>query len=99
MVESLLIRGVESRFADIDLSLDRPSIEFLSDNGSVSIAKTIRELAKSLGLKPINTPVCSPQSNGMAESFSNTFRRDYEWKLNECGAQAVLEQLHEQFEH
>lgn len=99
MVEALLIRGVESRFADIDLSLERPIIEFLSDNGSAYIAKTTRELAKSLGLKPINTPVCSPQSNGMAESFVNTFRRDYEWKLDKSSAQAVLEQLHEHFEH
>jgi len=27
------------------------------------------------GLTPVNTPVCSPQSNGMAESFVNTLAR------------------------
>jgi putative transposase len=29
-----------------------------------------RALARALGLKPINTPVCSPQSNGIAEHFN-----------------------------
>jgi putative transposase len=99
MVESLMIRAVETRFDNIDLQKQRPAIEFLSDNGSGYIAKTTRQLAKSLGLKPINTPVCSPQSNGMAESFVNTFRRDYEWKIDKSSAHAVLEQLHEHFEH
>lgn len=27
-----------------------------------------RGVARQLGLRPINTPVCRPQSNGMAES-------------------------------
>lgn len=43
-------------------------LEFLSDNGGAYIAADTRALARSLGLKPINTPVCSPQSNGMAKS-------------------------------
>ena len=47
------------------------------DNGSAYIAHETRRIARSLGLTPVNTPVCSPQSNGMAESFVNTFRRDY----------------------
>ncbi len=29
------------------------------------------------GLKPLTTPACSPQSNGMAESFVKTMKRDY----------------------
>jgi len=28
-------------------------------------------------LKPITTPVQSPQSNGMAESFVKSFKHDY----------------------
>jgi putative transposase len=83
----------------LSLLLDRPSVAFLSDNGSAYIAKTTRAMAKSLGLKLINTPVCSPQRNGVAERFVNTFRRAYEWKLDKSSAQVVLEQLHEHFEH
>jgi putative transposase len=35
-----------------------------------------RSFAKQLGLKPVTTPVTSPQSNGMAESFVKTLKRD-----------------------
>ncbi|GAB7535784.1 hypothetical protein BGC_20000 [Burkholderia sp. 3C] len=31
----------------------------------------------ALGLKPLTTRVRSPQSNGMAESFVKTMKRDY----------------------
>jgi len=30
----------------------------------------------SLGLHPITSLVCSPQGNGMAESFVNMFKRE-----------------------
>ncbi|EBE8787276.1 hypothetical protein C6J34_11700 [Salmonella enterica] len=33
--------------------------------------------ASSLGFIACNTPVHSPESNGMAESFVKTFKRDY----------------------
>ena len=55
-------------------------------------------MARSLGLKPINTPVCSPQSNGMAESFVNTFKRDYVARIDLSDA-TVLAQLPAAFEH
>lgn len=32
--------------------------------------------AQQLGLVPITTPAASPESNGMAESFVRTLRRD-----------------------
>jgi transposase InsO family protein len=50
---------------------------FLSDNAGAYIAADTRALVRSLGLKPINTPVCRPQGNGMAKGFVNTFKRDY----------------------
>ena len=53
----------------------------------------------TLGLKPINTPVCSPQSNGMAESFVNTFKRDYVARMDLWDAKTVLAQLPSAFEH
>ena len=33
--------------------------------------------AHELGLVPITTPAYSPQSNGLAEAFVKTFKRDY----------------------
>ncbi len=36
-----------------------------------------RAFARQIGLLPLTTPVCSPQSNGMAESFVKTMKRDY----------------------
>ena len=50
-------------------------------------------------LTPINTPVCSPQSNGRAESFVNTFWRDYDARMDLSDAPTVMEQLPAAFEH
>lgn len=74
-------------------------LEFLSDNGGAYIAADTRAVARSLGLKPINTPVCSPQSNGIAESFVNTVKRDYVPRMDVRNARAVLAQLPSAFEH
>lgn len=67
-------------------------LEFLSDNGGAYIAADTRALARSPGLKPINTPICSPQSNGMAESFVNTFKIDYVARIDLRDARTVLAQ-------
>ena len=61
------------------------NLEFLTDNGSAYIAHETRGIARSLGLKPVTTPVCSPQSNGMSESFVNTFKRDYMSRMDSAG--------------
>ena len=34
-------------------------------------------MARSLGLVPVNTSICSPQGNAEDESFVNTFKHDY----------------------
>jgi putative transposase len=34
-------------------------------------------MARDIGLEPRTTPVRSPQSNGMAEAFVKTIKRDY----------------------
>ncbi len=52
-----------------------------------------------MGLEPIHTPVCSLQSNGMAESFVNTFKRDYFSVMDRSNAEAVLAQLPDAFTH
>lgn len=68
-VRELLI-GREKRFGAVDAIPPQRTLEFLSDNRGPYIAEDTRRIATSLGLKPINTPVCSPQSNGMAEDSS-----------------------------
>jgi transposase InsO family protein len=98
-VREMLIEAVEKRFGSVEAVPADHWLEFLSDNGSAYIASDTRALARSLGLKPINTPVCSPQSNGMAESFVNTFKRDYVARMDLSNAATVLAQLPAAFEH
>jgi putative transposase len=98
-VREMLIEAVEKRFGCVEAVPDKPELEFLTDNGGAYIAHETRRIACSLGLKPITTPVCSPQSNGMAESFVNTFRRDYLSRMDLADAVTVLDQLQSAFEH
>lgn len=76
-MRDMLVEAVERRFGTAEAVPLERELELLTDNDSAYIAHETRGIARSLGLKPINTPVCSPQSNGMAESFVNTFKRDY----------------------
>ena len=75
-MREVLIEAVEERFGAVEAVPAEHRLEFLTDNGGAYIAADTRAMARSLGLSPINTPVCSPQSIGMAESFVNTFKRD-----------------------
>ena len=95
----MLIEAVEKRFGSVEAVPAGHTLEFLSDNGGAYIAHDTRRIARSLGLTPINAPLCSPQSNGMAESFVNTFRRDYLSRMDLTDAPTVLAQLPEAFEH
>ena len=52
-----------------------------------------------MGLRPVNTPVCNPQSNGMAESFVNTFKRYYGGRMDLADARTVMAQMAAAFEH
>lgn len=98
-VREVLIEAVERRFGAVDAVPQDHTLEFLTDNGGAYIADQTRDIAQALGLKPINTPVCSPQSNGMAESFVNTFKRDYVSRMDLRDAKTVLAQLSAAFEH
>ena len=66
---------VEARFGLVNQSPHR--IEWLSDNGSAYMASHTRSFATSLGLVACRTPVDSSESNGIAEAFIKTFKRDY----------------------
>jgi putative transposase len=98
-VREMLIEAVEKRFRAVEAMPTGHLPQFLSDNGSAYIAHETRRIARSLGLTPVNTLVCSPQSNGMAESFVNTFKRDYVSRMDLSDARAVLAQLPAAFEH
>ena len=98
-VREMLIEAVERRFGVVEAVPEGCELEFLTDNGSAYTAQETRNIARSLGLKPVNTPVCSPQSNGMAESFVNTFKRDYLSSMDLRDAPTVLAQLPAAFEH
>ena len=52
-------------------------MQWLTDNGSIFAANRTIEIAAALNLEPCFTPVESPESNGMAEAFVKTFKRDY----------------------
>ena len=98
-VREMLIEAVEKRFGGVEGVPRTHILEFLSDNGGAYIAAETRQIARQLGLKPVNTPVCSPQSNGMAESFVNTFKRDYVSRMDLADARTVMEQMAAAFEH
>lgn len=98
-VREMLIEAVEKRFGAVEGIPADHRLEFLTDNGGAYIAAETRAVAKSLGLVPVNTPVCSPQSNGMAESFVNTFKRDYVARMDLRDAATVMAQLPAAFEH
>lgn len=72
-------------------------VEWLTDNGSCYIADETRQFAKSLGFKVCTTPVRSPQSNGMAEAFVKTFKRDYVYMNDRPDAETVMAQLADWF--
>ena len=65
----------------------------MSDHGSCYRAHQTIDFAIGLGLVPCFTPLRSPQSNGMAESFVKTFKRDYGYVHARPDAQTVLSQL------
>ena len=74
MVRDMMIVCVERRYGDTRAA---HPVEWLSDNGSAYIAAETADTATALGLKLAFTPVRSPESNGISESFVKTLRRDY----------------------
>ncbi len=68
-------------------------LQWLSDNGSIYTALETVVALEDLGLTPITTPVCSPESNGISEAFHHTLRRDYVAGADLSSADAVLAQL------
>ena len=63
-VGEMLIEAMEKRFGSVEALPADHWLEFLSDNRSAYISADTRAVARSLGLKPINTPVCRPLDQG-----------------------------------
>jgi len=96
MVRDLMVEAIETRFGR---ELPNQPIEWLTDNGSPYVARDTRGFAREIGLVPLTTAIKSPQSNGMAESFVKTFKRDYAARMDRTDAATVMRQLHAAFEH
>jgi len=95
MIQDLMLECVEKRFG----TGKAPSpVQWLSDNGSCFTARETIEFAAWLGLESRFTPVRSPESNGMAEAFVRTFKRDYVYVRDRPDARMVLGQLADCFE-
>ena len=73
-IRDMMLAAVERRFGTERVP---HAIEHLSDNGSCYTARDTRDFATALGLVSCFTPVRSPESNGMSESFVKTLKRDY----------------------
>ena len=96
-VQDLMVATVEHRYGQVN-RVPEP-IEWLTDNGSCYPARNPRAFARGIGLIPRTTPVSSPQSNGMAEAFVRTLKRDYVRVNPRPNAQSVIDQLPGWFAH
>ena len=74
MIRDMMVQYVGLRFGDIRAP---QKVQWLTDNGSIFAANRTLEIAADLNLEPCFTPVENPESNGMAEAFVKTFKRDY----------------------
>jgi putative transposase len=93
-VQSLMIEAVEKRF---NQNTAPRQIQFLSDRGAIYRAKDTRSIASMLNLQACFTMAYSPESNGMAEAFVKTIKRDYVY-TNDCSdPEAVLKMIPEWF--
>jgi putative transposase len=90
-VRNLMVAAVEYRFGQVNRL--PVTIEWLSDNGSCYVAGDTRSFARHIGLEPRTTPLESPQSNGMAEAFVRTIKRDYVRVSPRPDAETVMRQL------
>jgi putative transposase len=97
MIRDLMAESVEQRFGPGTMHASQP-VEWLSDNGPPYTALETRDFGEKLGLLIRTTPAYSPESNGMAESFVKTFKRDYVYVNELHDATSVMHRLAAWFE-
>ncbi|EFI3094235.1 IS3 family transposase [Escherichia coli] len=95
-VQDVMLGAVERRFGN---ELPASPVEWLTDNGSCYRANETRQFARILGLEPKSTAVRSPESNGIAESFVKTIKRDYISVMPKPDGLTAAKNLAEAFEH
>ncbi len=96
IVQDVMLGAVERRFGS---ELPASPVEWLTDNGSCYRANETRQFARMLGLEPKNTAMRSPESNGIAESFVKTIKRDYISMMPKPDGLTAAKNLAEAFEH
>lgn len=89
-IRDLMAMSIENRFG---AEHTPQPVEWLSDNGGPYIADFTRLFGRIHGLDVRNTPAYSPESNGMAEAFVKTFKRDYVYLGDVSDEATVLRQL------
>ena len=87
-IQDLMLKAVESRFG-VKRFFPVREIEFLTDRGSVYRSRETIEFGRYLGLRSCFTAPYSPQSNGMAEAFVKTIKRDYVYTSDCFSAERV----------
>ena len=96
MIRDLMTETIENRFGSVDVVPH--TVQWLSDNGSCYTAKETVAYGHSRGLEIRTTPAYSPESNGMAESFVKTLKRDYAYLADLSSGEKVREQFKAWFE-
>ena len=90
-IRDLLYESMDYRFGRVP-HLPH-SIQWLTDNGPCYVAKDTVNFARELGFEVCTTPAYSPESNGMAEAFVKTFKRDYVAFYDPWDALSVMKEL------
>ncbi len=90
MIRDLMLETVEYRFGQLKVPR---KLQWLSDNGPCYTAHETVRFGRSLGFEVCTTPAYCPESNGMAEAFVKTMKRDYAYVSDLSDAQTVMERL------
>lgn len=95
-IRDLMLESVEYRFGKLQKLSTK--IQWLSDNGPCYVARETVAFARELGFEVCTTPAYSPESNGMAEAFVKSFKRDYIAFYDLQDASSLMANLHSWFE-
>lgn len=87
LVRDMLVQAVEARFGQANIGSAK--LEFLGNKGGAYQAHETHALARAL-LGADSYAGVQPAADGVAESFVNTFKRNYVGLMNRSNAQVVL---------